>query len=36
MGKATRIIGGVVLTLVALGILANLKDVRRYVRISTM
>jgi hypothetical protein len=36
MGKVARIIGGVVITLAAIGLLANLKDVTRYVRISTM
>lgn len=36
MGRVTRIIGGVVITLVAIGLLANLKDVTRYVRMSTM
>ena len=36
MGKTARIIGGVVLTLAAIGLLANLKDVRRYIRMSTM
>jgi hypothetical protein len=36
MGKAARIIGSVIITLAAIGFLVNLKDVRRYVRISTM
>ncbi len=36
MGKVTRIIGGVIVTLAAIGLLINLKDVKRYVRISTM
>lgn len=36
MGKTVRIIGSVVLTLAAIGLLANLKDVQRYIRMSTM
>ena len=36
MAKAAKIIGGVVITLAALGVLANLKDVKRYVRITMM
>jgi hypothetical protein len=36
MGKTARIIGSVVITLAAIGLLANLKDVRRYIRISMM
>ncbi len=36
MAKAAKIIGSVVITLAALGLLANLKDVKRYVRITLM
>jgi hypothetical protein len=36
MGKAAKIIGGIVITLAAIGVLANLKDVKRYVRITMM
>jgi hypothetical protein len=36
MGKVARIIGGVVITLAAIGPLANLKDVRRYARMTLM
>lgn len=36
MVKAAKIIGGVVITLAAIGLMANLKDVRRYIRMSTM
>ena len=36
MEKAARIIGGVVLALIAIGAIANMKDIKRYVRISTM
>lgn len=36
MSKAAKIIGSVVLTLAAIGVLANLKDVKRYIRITMM
>jgi hypothetical protein len=36
MEKAAKIIGGIVLALIAIGALANMKDIKRYVRISTM
>jgi hypothetical protein len=36
MEKAARILGGVVLALIAIGAIANMRDIRRYVRISTM
>ncbi len=36
MGKTAKIIGGVVLGLVALGLIVNAKDLARYVRMSTM
>ena len=36
MGKAAAILGSVVLGLATIGLLVNLKDVKRYVRISTM
>ncbi len=36
MGQMSRIIGGVAMTLFVIGVIANLKDLRRYVRISTM
>jgi hypothetical protein len=36
MGRTARIIGGIAITLAAIGILANLKDVQRYIRISLM
>jgi len=36
MGKAARIVGGVVLGLVTLGVLINMKDLQRYIRMSTM
>ncbi len=36
MVKAARIIGGIVITLAAIGLLANLKDVKRYARMSMM
>jgi len=34
--KTVRIAAGLAVTLVALGIIANLKDIRRYLRISMM
>jgi hypothetical protein len=36
MLKLTKIVGGVVLCLAAIGLLANLHDVRRYVRMTMM
>ena len=36
MEKAAKIIGGVVLALIAIGAIANMRDIRRYVRISMM
>lgn len=36
MEKAAKIIGGVVLALIAIGAIANMRDIRRYVRMSTM
>jgi hypothetical protein len=36
MGKAAKIVGGVVLGLVTLGVLINMKDLQRYIRMSTM
>jgi hypothetical protein len=36
MEKAAKIIGGVVLAFIAIGAIVNMRDIRRYVRISTM
>ncbi len=36
MSKFGKIVGGVALALAAAGILANLNDIRRYVRMMTM
>jgi hypothetical protein len=36
VGKLTKVVGGVVLGLVALGMIINAKDIRRYVRMTTM
>jgi hypothetical protein len=36
MGRAVVIVGSVVLGLATLGLLVNLRDVKRYVRMSTM
>jgi hypothetical protein len=36
MTKALKIIGGVVVTLVAVGMIANFHDIKRYARISMM
>jgi len=36
IGKLSKMVGGVVLGLVALGLLINAKDIRRYVRMTTM
>ena len=35
-GRVSKIVGGVVLGLVTLGVLINMKDLRRYIRMSTM
>jgi hypothetical protein len=35
VGKLTKVVGGVVLGLVALGMIINAKDIRRYVRMTT-
>lgn len=36
MVKTAKIIGSVIITLAAIGLVANLKDVKRYIRMSTM
>jgi hypothetical protein len=36
MGKVTMVLGGIVVGLITLGVLANLHDIKRYVRMSTM
>ena len=36
MGKTARIVGGVMLGLVTLGVIVNMKDLARYIRMSTM
>jgi hypothetical protein len=36
LGKLTRLIGGVVLGVIAIGMIVNAKDIQRYIRISTM
>jgi hypothetical protein len=36
MGKITTVLGNIVVGLVALGVLANLHDIERYIRMSTM
>jgi len=36
IGKLSKMVGGVVLGLVALGLIINAKDIRRYVRMTTM
>jgi hypothetical protein len=36
MWKIARIVGGVVLTLATIGLVVNLKDVKRYVRMTMM
>jgi len=36
VGKLSKAVGGLVLGLIALGMIINAKDIRRYVRMSTM
>jgi hypothetical protein len=36
IGKLSKTVGTVVLGLIALGMIINAKDIRRYVRMSTM
>ena len=36
MWKIAKIVGGVVLTVATIGVIVNLKDLKRYVRMSTM
>jgi len=36
LGRVSRLIGGVVIGLVVLGMIINSKDIRRYIRMSTM
>jgi hypothetical protein len=36
VGKLSKVVGGLVLGLVALGMIINAKDIKRYVRMSTM
>jgi len=36
LGKVTKVVGGVVLGLFVLGMIVNSKDIKRYIRISTM
>ena len=36
VGKVSKIVGSVVLGLVALGMIINMKDIRRYVRMTAM
>jgi hypothetical protein len=36
LGRFTKMLGGAVLGAAILGIIANLRDVRRYIRMSTM
>jgi hypothetical protein len=36
IGKLTKMVGGIVLGLVALGMIINAKDIRRYVRMTAM
>ena len=36
LGKLTKVVGGMVLGLVALGMIINAKDIRRYMRMTTM
>jgi hypothetical protein len=36
IGKLTKAVGGLVLGLIALGMIINAKDIRRYMRMSTM
>lgn len=34
--KTTKVLGYLTLTAIVAGVLANIKDIRRYIRISTM
>jgi hypothetical protein len=36
VGKLSKMVGGFVLGLLALGLIINAKDIRRYVRMTTM
>jgi hypothetical protein len=36
LAKVSKIVGGVILGLVTLGLIINMKDIRRYMRMSTM
>jgi hypothetical protein len=36
IGKVSKIVGSVVLGLVALGMIINMKDIKRYVRMTAM
>jgi len=36
VGRMSKFVGGIVLGLVVIGMLVNAKDIRRYVRMSTM
>jgi hypothetical protein len=36
LGRLTKILGGVVVGLVALGVIANFPDIRRYARMTMM
>jgi hypothetical protein len=35
-GKTAKIVGGVVLSVLTLGVIINMKDLKRYIRMSTM
>lgn len=36
MGRTFKIIGGIALALLAVGVITQLQDIRRYIKISTM
>ena len=36
MGRTFKIIGGITLALLAVGVITQLNDIRRYIKISTM
>ncbi len=36
MGRTFKIIGGIALALLAVGVITQLNDIRRYIKISTM
>ncbi len=36
LGKVSKVVGSIVLGLFAIGVIVNAKDIRRYVRMSTM